>query len=29
MIPYITIIKIPGAKSNSYDAKVHRKNSQA
>lgn len=28
MIPYITLIKIPGAKSNSYDAKIPRKNSQ-
>lgn len=28
MIPYITLIKIPGVKSNSYDAKIPRKNSQ-
>ncbi len=28
MIPYIALIKIPGAKSNSYDAKIPRKNSQ-
>lgn len=28
MIPYITLIKIPGAKSNSYDAKIPRKNNQ-
>lgn len=28
MIPYITLIKIPGAKSNSYDAKIPRKNSR-
>lgn len=25
MIPYITLIKIPGAKSNSYEAKIPRK----
>ncbi len=29
MIPYVTLIKIPGAKSNSYDSKILRKNSQA
>lgn len=29
MIPYFTLIKIPGAKNNSYEAKIPRKNSQA